>query len=268
MKNQRSIFFQLKKNQASATIQLTEELKEHFHTQQRVSLSASKPFSDTIELTVHFQTFAGTLELDASFLCSEEHNQDYQLLHTLTKCSSLPIFIESAPSGFKKEYKATLSVETREFIKTSLGDLRYYNDLNNLKETLMGFPKGFAVPYTNQDTFQLLVKLDEKLFDTIYLSDTESICLMTYTEDQLLVLSVMYDDTLIGSIRFSKQQICDDILEDFEVLLTTNQVSFVLASDNQKKRHYLHLMDSLKQEDVTRITRFLFTGISEQHISS
>lgn len=268
MKNQRSISFLLNENQVSATIELSGELKEHFHTQQQVSMSASKPNSNRIELTLRFRTFAGTLELDASFLTSEEYTKDYQLLHNLTKCSSIPIFIESGHSGFKKEYRATLSIETRELIKTAIGDLRYYSDLDNLKETLMGFPKGFAVPYTNQNTFQLLLKLDEKLFDTIYLSETESICLTTYIEDGLLVLSVIYEDTIIGSIRFSKQQICDDILEDFEVLLSTNQVFFVLASDNEKRRHYLHLQNILKQEEVTRITRFLFTGISDQYISS
>lgn len=265
MTNEKAIYFELKKKQPHAKIHVKKELEQHFDTQQRVFLSASEPHSNTIELVIHFQTFSGTLEIETSFLLPEEHNHDYLLLHTLTQCSSLPITIDSSDRAFHPKYNATIPIDTRIGIKRFLGELHYYNDLNNLKETIMSLSQGFSVPYTNQDVFQLLMKIDEKLFETLFLADTESIHLTTYIEQQLLVLAVMYHETCLGSIRFSKDQICDDILDDFEVLLSTNRVSFVLASDNQQRRYYLCLKDSLKEADVTRITRFLFTGMNQQH---
>lgn len=268
MKNSKSISFHLKKNQASASIQLEEQFKRHFQTPQRASLSAVMQSDNTLELRLLFRTFSGTLEFNSFVLLHEASNQDYQLLHTLTKSNTLPVFFESTHTDIKRNYVANVSLNTRESIKASLGELRDYDDARNLKETLMGFPKGFIVPYTNQGIFHLLVKLSEHLFEKIYLSATESIRLTSHIENQFLVLSVMYADFSIGSIRFSKEQICENILEDFEVLLSSNHVTFILASESTKRTHYLHLTDSLKEDDVALVTRFLFTGVTSQHISS
>lgn len=270
MKNTKSkpISFHLNKNQVSATVQLDEDMEGHFHTPQRVSLSAVIHTNETIELTLHFKTFNGVMELTSDFLLSEDNNHEHQLLHTLTKTNVIPLLVESNSSHFEQRYVASISLETRESIKTALGELRDYREVTNLKDAFKGFPQGFVVPYANRETFHLLVKLNEKLFQKIYLSDTESIRTATYVDEHSFVLSVLYADTTIGSIRFSKHQVCDNILEDFEILLSKNQVAFVLASDDLNREHYLHLTDNLRQEDVTRLTRFLFTKFPEQHFSS
>lgn len=211
-----------------------------FKTDHRIELQASYQEDSSLKLMIICKTFCSSIRFNTVLPLWEKGSLAIRrLLSSIISSDTLKVIFASASGDTLYEKSLPVLPSVREACKYYIGEFSSFDSKDDLKETFEALPIGFLAPYATPSYFLLSCKAEDALFEQMKFAPHEDILLEVSVTHDSIVLYMTFHGRTFSSLTIGKDDLCEEILEDFQVLLQQKKVHFAITSPSMLGNMYL-----------------------------